>query len=145
MEIACKPADLSIPVIRETLPDLDLDDSDLEDLDLDSEPDFEPPTCNGEPDELGPTEGYESCQLRFGSHMSVVELDGFEPFDGDDRDDRSISFNCSAIDGLPAHLRSPETKFHHVSNSLATIHVPWPTIPMVPQAQSVLVDKLWSC
>ena len=72
--------------------------------------------------------------------MSAVELDGFEPFDGDDRDDGSISFNCSAIDGLPAHLGSPETKFHHVSNSLATIHVPRPTIPMVPQAQSALVD-----
>ncbi|KIM63439.1 hypothetical protein SCLCIDRAFT_24333 [Scleroderma citrinum Foug A] len=106
-KIACEPTP-SIPVIQETL---DLDNKDLDgldsdpDLDLDLEPDLEPPTWNEDPGaKLDPIEGYESCQACFGDHIAAVELDGF---DGDNRDNGSIGFNCSAIDALPAHLRSP--------------------------------------
>ncbi|KAI6010804.1 hypothetical protein F5J12DRAFT_781787 [Pisolithus orientalis] len=84
--------------------------------------------------------GYESLQVHFGDHMSAVELDGFESFDGDNRNDGHISFNCGAIDAHPAHLQSPKTKFHYVSNCLVTICILWSMIPTVPQAQSALVD-----
>ena len=155
-EIACEPIP-SIAEIQETLPepDLDSDNSDLDsdnsdadnsdsdnlDLDssdLDSEPDLECPAWNEDPGgELGPIEGYESCQVHFGNYIAVVESDGS---DGDNGDNGGISFDNSATDALPAHLGSPEAKFQCVSNTATTIHVPRASIPTVPQAQSALAD-----
>jgi len=106
----------------------------LDESDSDSESDFEPPTsCNGDPDkldcELDPVEGYESCRGHLGNHITVAELDGIN---GADRD------HDGSINSTDCGVMHPEA--HCISDALATIHVPRPTVPTVPQAQSALAD-----